>query len=107
MMPKYLYKGSYTLEGTRGLLKDGGSKRQAVVEQMMAKAGGSVEAFYYAFGDDDLYLIVDMPDNVTGAAVSLLVNAAGGFTGNTVVLLTPEEMDRATQMSVEYSPPGQ
>ena len=106
-MPKYLYKGSYTLEGTRGLLKDGGSKRRAVVEQMFKKAGGKLEAFYYALGEEDLYLIVDMPDNVSGTAISLLVNAAGGFSGNTVVLLTPEEMDRATQMSVEYSPPGQ
>jgi len=106
-MPKYLYKGSYTMEGTRGLLKDGGSKRRAVVEQMFQKAGGTLEAFYYALGEDDLYLIVDMPNNVSGAAISLLVNAAGGFTGNTVVLLTVEEMDRATQMSVEYSPPGQ
>jgi len=106
-MPKYLFRGSYTLEGTKGLLKDGGTKRRAVVEQMMKKAGGSVEAFYYAFGDDDLFLIVDMPDNVSGAAVSLLVNASGGFSGKTVVLLTPEEMDRATKMTVDYSPPGQ
>ena len=106
-MPKYLYKGTYTLEGGRGLLKDGGSKRRGVVEQMFQKAGGTLEAFYYAFGEEDLYLIADMPDNVTTAAVSLLVNAAGGFTGSTVVLLTPEEMDRATQKSIEYSPPGQ
>jgi uncharacterized protein with GYD domain len=107
MMPKYLFQGSYTLEGTKGLLKDGGSKRRAVVEQMIKKAGGSVEAFYYAFGDNDLYLIVDMPDTVSGVAISLLVNASGGFSGKTVVLLTPEEIDQATKKTVEYSSPGQ
>jgi uncharacterized protein with GYD domain len=107
MMPKYLFQGSYTLEGTKGLLKDGGTKRRAVVEQMIKKAGGSLEACYYALGDDDLFLIIDMPDNVSGVALSLLVNASGGFKGKTVVLLTPEEIDRATKMTVEYSPPGQ
>ena len=106
-MPKYLVEGSYTTDGTKGLLKDGGSKRRAAVEALMKGLGGSVEAFYYAFGEPDAYVIVDAPDNVTAAAVSLAVNASGAVTLKTTPLLTPEEIDQATQKTVNYRAPGQ
>ncbi len=108
-MPKYLINGSYTLEGVRGLLKEGGSSRKSHVKQFIKKLGGEVEALNYAFGGDDIYAIVDLPDNVSNAAISLAIGAGGGFRANTVVLLTPEEIDKATQKaaSVGYRPPGQ
>ena len=108
-MPKYLFHGSYTLEGVRGLLKEGGSSRKSHFKQNIGNLGGEVEAFYFAFGGSDLYGIVDLPDNVSGAAMSLALNAGGGFRTSTVVLLTPEEIDQATQntASVRYRPPGQ
>ena len=106
-MPKYLFQTSYTTEGLKGLLKDGGSKRREVVEQLTKAVGGSLEAFYFAFGDDDVYIISDVPDNVTSAAVSLTVNASGAVKVKTTVLLTAEEVDRASQMTVNYRPPGQ
>ena len=106
-MPKYLVQASYTTEGSKGLLKEGGSTRREVVEQFIKALGGSVEAFYFAFGDNDLYVIADMPDNVSQAAAALTVNASGAAKGKTTVLLTPEEVDRATQMTVNYRPPGQ
>ena len=107
-MPKYLVMASYTTEGTKGLIKGGGgSARRAAIQQMMQGLGGRVEAFYYAFGDNDVYAIVDGPDNVTAAAVSLVINAAGGATTKTVVLLTPEEMDQAAKKMVNYRAPGQ
>jgi uncharacterized protein with GYD domain len=105
-MPKYLFHGSYSTEGLKGLLKDGGSKRQEVVDQLIKGMGGTLEAFYYAFGDEDIYAIVDLPDNVATTAVSLAINAAGAFSGKTTVLLTPEEIDQATKQTVDYSPPG-
>jgi len=106
-MPKYLFQASYTTEGVKGLLKDGGSKRREVVEQLTKALGGRVEAFYFAFGDDDVYIITDMPDNVTTAAVSLTVNASGATKVKTTVLLTAEEVDQATKLTVNYRPPGQ
>ncbi len=107
-MPKYLIKASYSADGTRGLVKGGGgSARRAAVQQMMQGLGGRLEAFYYAFGDDDAYVIVDAPDNVTVAAVSLAVNASGAVSAKTVVLLTPEEIDEATRKTVSYRAPGQ
>jgi uncharacterized protein with GYD domain len=106
-MSKYLFQASYSTEGVKGLLKDGGSKRREVVEQLTKALGGTVEAFYFAFGDDDVYIITDVPDNVTTAAVSLTVNASGAVKVKTTVLLTAEEVDQATRMTVNYRPPGQ
>ena len=106
-MAKYLIRASYTQEGLQGLLKDGGTKRRAVVEKMAKGLGGTLESFYYAFGEDDLVSIMDMPDNVTAAAASLMVTAAGGATTSITVLLTPEEVDQAAHKSVAYTAPGQ
>lgn len=105
-MPKYLVQASYTTEGTKGLLKDGGTKRRAAVEELMKGLGGKVEAFYFAFGDADAFVIVDGPDNATAAAVSMAVNASGAATVKTTPLLTPEEMDQATKKTVHYRAPG-
>jgi uncharacterized protein with GYD domain len=106
-MPKYLAHASYTVEGLKGLLKDGGSKRREVVEQLAKGLGGTLEAFYYAFGDDDVFAIFDLPDNVSATAASLVINAAGAAKVKITVLLTPEEVDQATKTSVDYRPPGQ
>ena len=105
-MPKFMLKASYTTEGTRGLLKDGGSARRAVVQKLMEGIGGKLEAFYYAYGDDDAYLIVDVPDATSGLAVSMAVNASGAVRLSTIPLITPEEMDAACKKSVAYRAPG-
>jgi uncharacterized protein with GYD domain len=105
-MPKYLTVASYTAEGAKGLLKEGGTARRAVVEKLLKGLGGHLEAFYFAFGEDDVYLITDGPDNVTTAAMSLTISASGAVRTKTVVLLTPEEMDQAAKKTVKYRPPG-
>ena len=105
-MPKYLIEASYTSEGAKGLLKDGGSKRRQAAEQAIKSAGGKLEAFYFAFGDRDAFVIVDAPDHATIAAASLAINASGAVETKTVVLLTPEEIDQATKKSVKYTAPG-
>jgi len=105
-MPLYLWKASYTADGTKGLLKEGGTKRRAAVQQAIEKAGGKLHAFYYAFGEADLYGIAEFPDHTSAAAVSLADNAAGTATLRTTVLLTPEEMDAAAKKTVSYRPPG-
>lgn len=105
-MPKYLYQASYSVEGIKGLLKDGGSKRKAAAEAVAKSAGGKVEAFYFAFGQTDGFVIMDLPDNVSAAAGALAVSASGGVGVKTTVLITPEEMDAATKKSVSYNPPG-
>jgi uncharacterized protein with GYD domain len=106
-MPKYLYQASYTDEGLKGLLKEGGSKRREATERAIKGLGGTMEAYYFAFGDFDACAIVDLPDNVSSSALSLIVNASGTSKVKTIVLLTPEEVDQATKKSVDYRPPGQ
>jgi len=105
-MPKYLFQGSYIGEGLKGLLKEGGSKRRDTVEQTIKGMDGALEGFYYAFGDDDVFAIADLPDNVSTAALALLINASGAVSIKTVVLLTPEEVDQAVRKSIDYRPPG-
>jgi uncharacterized protein with GYD domain len=105
-MPKYLFIGSYTAEGAKGLLKDGGTKRRQVAEAAMKSVGATLEAMYFAFGENDIYAIIDAPDNVSLAAASLAISAAGGVQSKTIVLLTPEEIDRATKKTTTYTAPG-
>lgn len=106
-MAKFLLSASYTPEGVRGVVKEGGSSRRAAVEQVVGGLGGTVEAFYFAFGDNDVYLIADFPDNISATSFSLAVNSTGALRGKVAaVLLTPEELDEATTKTAGYRPPG-
>jgi uncharacterized protein with GYD domain len=105
-MPKYLTQASLTPEGVKGTLKDGGTARRAAIERLAESLGMRLEAFYYAFGEDDVYAIIDAPDNVAAATSSMAVNAAGTSHVKTVVLITPEEMDEVSKRRAEYTPPG-
>jgi uncharacterized protein with GYD domain len=106
-MPKYLIHGNYVGEGIKGLLKEGGTSRRAAIEKLAGSLGGSVESVYYAFGDTDIYIIVDMPDHASVTAVSLVANANGAVSVKTTVLLTPEEVDEAAKKTPSYRAPGQ
>lgn len=106
-MPKYLFHGSYTAEGLKGVLKEGGVSRRNTIEKIVTDMGGSMESFYYAFGSDDIYVIVDLPDQDTAIAMSLTVNAAGSAAIKTAVLVSPEEADEAIKKTINYRPPGQ
>jgi uncharacterized protein with GYD domain len=105
-MPKFLVKACYMGEGARGLMKEGGTSRRTTVEQMAQRAGGRVEAFYYAYGDTDAYIITDLPDAGAALALSLAVNASGAVRLTTIPLITTEELDAAAKASVSYRAPG-
>lgn len=105
-MAKYLFQASYSIEGIQGLLRDGGSSCREAAENLLASVGGSLEAFYYAFGDNDLYIIADLPDNAAATAASLVVGASGAGSIKTTVLMTPETVDEAVGRTVNYQPPG-
>jgi uncharacterized protein with GYD domain len=105
-MPKYLFEGSYTVEGAKGLIKDGGSKRRAAVDALAKSMGGRVEAFYFAYGKTDVFVVVDLPDSVSATAVALSVGASGAVRLRTTVLVTPEEVDQAVKKTVQYRAPG-
>jgi uncharacterized protein with GYD domain len=105
-MPKYLFISSLTQEGLRGTLSEGGTARRDAIRRATEGLGGTLEAYYYAFGDRDVYTIVDLPDNATAAAASTAVSAGGAAKVTTVVLITPEEMDEVGKKNVQaYVPP--
>lgn len=105
-MPLYLIEGSYTPEGTKGLMKEGGSKRRAALQKAVESAGGKLHAFYYALGKWDVIAIVEYPDHVSATSTALTVNSSGAATVRTTVLITAEEVDAAVKKSVAYRPPG-
>jgi uncharacterized protein with GYD domain len=103
---KYLITGSYTQAGIGGVLKDGGSGRVRAVEELTRSVGGSLESFYFAFGSNDFYVTVDLPDNTAAAGVAATIGATGAVSLQTIVLLTPEEMDAAVKLHPSYRAPG-
>ena len=105
-MPKYLFTGTYSAEGARGLLKEGGSGRREATEKLVKSLGGTVEGYYFAFGSDDFYLIADLPSNAAAAAGALTAAATGAIATRTVVLMTPEEIDAAARLTPTYRAPG-
>ena len=105
-MPKYMIQASYTAEGLKGLQKDKASGRRASVSEAAEALGGKLEALYYAFGEDDVVAILDLPDNVSASALSLAVSASGIVRTRTTPLLTVDETDQALQKSVNYRAPG-
>ena len=105
-MAKYLLEATYTVSGAQGLMGEGGSSRRAAVTQLVESLGGTVEAFYFAFGDSDFVLIADFPDSASAVAASLTAGAAGGIGVKTTVLITAEEVDEAVQKRGSYRAPG-
>ena len=105
-MPKYLVMVSYTADGVKGVLKDGGTKRRQSAEAALKSVGGRLDSLYFAFGEEDVYALVDAPDNASVAAASLALAASGAVRTRTVVLLTPEEIDQAVKKGASYTPPG-
>jgi uncharacterized protein with GYD domain len=106
-MPKYLLKVSYSTEGLHGVMKAGGTARVKAVEKMLAGVGGTLESFYFAFGEDDVIVIADVPDQRSAIAMASAIGSSGAISSyETVTLLTPSEIDEALSVAVDYVPPG-
>jgi len=105
-MPKYMFTGSFTEAGARGVAAEGGTKREQVVRDLFASLGGKMESYHFAFGSDDFFIIGELPDNAAAAAAALRTSASGAVHTRTVVLLTPAEVDRTSSLSPAYRAPG-
>lgn len=106
-MPKYLSLGSYTVDGIRGVLKEGGTGRRKAVQTAIEAMGGKMEAYYFAFGEHDVIVISEVPDNVTAAALAIGIGSTGTVSLKTTVLITPEELDQATKKTISFRAAGQ
>ncbi|MGB2567638.1 GYD domain-containing protein [Micromonospora citrea] len=105
-MSRFLLRSTYTADGLKGLAGDGGSRRAEVVRKMVEDAGGRLESMYFAFGEDDTYVVCELPDHPTAASLAIAIGAAGGLRVQVTPVLTPEEVDEATRRMAAYSPPG-
>jgi len=105
-MSKYLIKANYNSDGAAGLAAKGGSARRDAVGKMVAEAGGSIDCFYYAWGETDAYLVVEMPSDEAMLGIALSVNKSGATTITTTPLMTPEQVDAAASSAPGYTPPG-
>jgi len=106
-MAAFMVQFSYTEQGAKGLIKEGGSKRREATEQLVKSLGGKLVAYYFAFGEYDGIAIVEGVDNIDVAAAALLVGASGAVRTKTTVLMSPDEVDKAARKSGNYRPPGQ
>ncbi len=106
-MSKFLVSASYTSEGAKGLIKEGGTNRKKLVEGMVRKLGGKMEAFYYSFGSTDVIAITEMPNVATAAAISIGIKSTGAVDIMLTPLIEPQEIDAAAKMSIGYRPPGE
>lgn len=105
-MGKYMIVGTYTADGAKGVLTEGGSPRRAAAEAAIASMGGTLESFHFALGSDDWYVIVELPDHAAAAAVALAGTASGTLRSRAIALITPEEMDAIAARTVDFRPPG-
>lgn len=105
-MPKFLIEATYTAEGHKGLAKDGASGRKAVVAQAAKKLGGKLEAMYFCLGENDVMIVLDMPDHISVAALGNAACASGMVHTKTTLLLTVAEADEALSKAVAYRAPG-
>ncbi|WP_247826569.1 GYD domain-containing protein [Arthrobacter antioxidans] len=106
-MTKYLFQGNYVGEGIKGLMKEGGSKRRDAVVKALESVGGSLECFYYAFGETDVLGVLDVPDQPSAASLSLMINSSGAVNLRLTPLMTPEDLDAAASKTPSYRAPGQ
>jgi uncharacterized protein with GYD domain len=106
-MPKFLVQGSYSVDGVKGVLKEGGTGRRTAVDSAVKALGGKLESMYFAFGDNDVVAIVDVPDNVTLAALTMGIGSTGTVRLATTVLLTAEEIDQASKKVLKFRAAGQ
>jgi uncharacterized protein with GYD domain len=105
-MGTYMIVGTYTAEGARGVLDEGGTGRLAAARAAIASMGGTVESFHFALGQDDWYVIVNLPDAAAAAAISLVGTASGTLRSRAIALITPEEMDAVAGRTIDFRPPG-
>ena len=106
-MGKDLFRGSFSAEGLRGVMKDGGTSRPKAVAALAESVGGRLDSYYFAFGDDSYFVVVDLPNDEAAAACAMVVAASGAVSNSTVKLLTPEQVDAAVKLSPAYRAPGQ
>jgi uncharacterized protein with GYD domain len=106
-MTKYLFEANYVGEGIKGLMREGGTGRRDAVVEALKSVGGSIESFYFAFGETDVLGVFEIPEQADALALSLMINSTGAVNLRLKPLITPEDLDEAAKRTPSYRPPGQ
>jgi uncharacterized protein with GYD domain len=106
-MSKYLFEANYVGDGIKGLMREGGTKRRDAVVEALKSVGGSLESFYYAFGETDVIGVFDIPDQANAVALSLMINSTGAVNLHLKPLMSAEDLDEAAKKTPSYRAPGQ
>ena len=105
-MPTFLFRAKLASEGVAGVLAEGGSARREAVSEAITTLGGTLEAFYFAFGDEDVIILAELPDSETAAGFAMETTSSGRVAVSTTVLLTAEQVDRAREKKSGWRSPG-
>jgi uncharacterized protein with GYD domain len=101
-MPKFLIQASYTVDGLKALKREHALNRMSAVKEAVTSIGGKLDAMYWALGEDEAILILDLPDAETAAALSIHVGAAGLVRTKTIRLLNLKDMEDALSKAIQY-----
>jgi uncharacterized protein with GYD domain len=100
-MPHYLQQVAYSQQGWEALVANPQNRIEAV-RPAIEKLGGKIEAAWFSFGDYDVVVITDLPDNVSAAAIAMAFAAGGACKSvQTIPLISPEEATQALRKARE------
>jgi uncharacterized protein with GYD domain len=108
-MPLYMYQAAYTAESLAAQLKKPENRVEAVGRAACEAVGGKLVGGWYCFGDYDLAIVADVPNNESMAAIALAIAAGGAVkAAKTTVLMTGAEavagMKKAEAVAKVYKP---
>ena len=90
-MPTFMVQASYT-NTAWGMLVQRTENRMEALKPMMDRLEGRILSWYYTFGDYDVVVVFEVPNNVTAAAVSMAIAGSGAVKEfKTTVLMSPDE----------------
>ena len=105
-MSKYLARSTFTPQALQALRAEGATSRLTAANALAVSVGGTLECYYFAFGEDDAIVILDLPDDHAALAASLAANESGDVRVTVTKLLTAHDFDEALTRGAEYRPPG-
>lgn len=109
-MPLYMYELAYTAEALAAQIKNPQDRIETAAKPILAKAGGKLIGGGYSFGDYDVVVIYEAPDDQSAAAVAMVVGAAGAVkSAKTTKLLSGQQwveaLKKAQEVGAQYQPP--
>jgi uncharacterized protein with GYD domain len=106
-MSTYFMQGKYTVDGIKGLIKEGGSRRNEEVTKLVSSVGGTLRSLSFAATSPTWFVVMDLPERGSVAAITATIIGSGAVTVDQCVeIMTPAQLDAAVKKMPAYRPPG-